>query len=206
MKDFKPRPRARPTHIGNTLVGIFIGLLLGLLIASAIAVYMMKSPLPWVSRPRPAERAEKSDRGTEKGAEKASPGQAEAAKPAAATKSGERPTFDFYRILPGQEGGGPPPAQPKGAAPPGESTAAARDGMMIQAGSFQNPADADNVKAKLALLGLEANIETVDLPDKGTWYRVRLGPYKSPADAEKVRSQLASSGIQSTVVRNNAAP
>ena len=81
-----------------------------------------------------------------------------------------------------------------------------RETFLLQAGAFQNPAEADNVKAKLALLGLESNIETVDLPDKGTWYRVRLGPYRSLTEVNHIRAQLAQSGIDVSLVRNNPAP
>ena len=57
MRDYKPRPKAKRNYVGNTLLGIFVGLLLGLLIASAIAVYMMRAPLPWTSKARLLEKS-----------------------------------------------------------------------------------------------------------------------------------------------------
>ena len=62
---------------------------------------------------------------------------------------------------------------------------ASKDVYFIQAGSFQNPADADNQKARLAILGFESSVEPANLPDKGTWYRVRLGPYKKVEEINK---------------------
>ena len=72
---------------------------------------------------------------------------------------------------------------------------------MIQAGSFQNASDADNMKAKLALIGLMANVEPTAIPDKGTWYRVRLGPYASLGEINHIRSQLASNGVDATLIK-----
>jgi cell division protein FtsN len=226
VRDYKPRRKAKPTNIGNTLLGIFFGLLLGLIMAAAIAIYMMKSPLPWSGKGRAAAGAERQGEaagepaGRSSGADKAG--------------SGDRARFDFYRILPGKEGTpAPAAAAPAGrigvAAPPpasqapvtapyppasqvpervatAESGAPARDSFILQAGAFQNPAEADNLKAKLALLGMESNIETVALPDKGTWYRVRLGPFRSLPEVTRVRAQLAQSGIDVALVRNNSAP
>ena len=84
----------------------------------------------------------------------------------------------------------------KGAAP--EPLA---DTYFLQAGSFQNPADADNQKAKIAILGLESNVEPSVLPDKGTWYRVRLGPYRRLDEINKTRATLAQNGIEANLVK-----
>jgi cell division protein FtsN len=96
---------------------------------------------------------------------------------AALTKAGDssKPRFDFYKILPGQEV--PVTDKELRAAAKSPDKAAAKDLYFVQAGAFQNPADADNLKARLALAGLVASVEPANLPDKGIWYRVRLGPY-----------------------------
>lgn len=54
--------------------------------------------------------------------------------------------------------------------------------VFLQTGSFQSAADADNQKAKLALMGAEAEVQQVMLQDK-VWYRVRLGPFKKMDEA-----------------------
>jgi len=84
--------------------------------------------------------------------------------------------------------------------PPGQQEAS-KDVYFIQAGSFQNPSEADNQKARLAILGFEASVEPANLPDKGTWYRVRLGPYKKVEDINKIRQQLAQNGIDASLVK-----
>ncbi len=220
MKDFKPRPKVKHTSVGNTLIGIFIGLMLGLLMAAAVAIYMMKSPLPWSSKPKGADKslsesraeggsttpsADPSRSGTAGQQAKGTINEAPAGKAAtAAGAEGDKPRFDFYKILPGKEDA-PAPSAVGAASPrsarPAEAVAPVEH-FILQAGAFQDPADADAVKARLALLGLEAGIETVDLPDRGTWYRVRLGPYANLAEVNHVRSQLAQNGIDVSLVRN----
>ena len=71
----------------------------------------------------------------------------------------------------------------------------------LQAGSFQNANDAENLKAKLAMLGIQASVQTADVPAKGVWHRVRLGPYASAGDMDRVRASLQQSGIQSSAVK-----
>ena len=66
--------------------------------------------------------------------------------------------------------------------------------LFLQAGSFSTPEDADNQKAKLAFMGIEAVIQQVMIQDK-TLYRVRVGPYTRIDELNKVRAQLAKSGI-----------
>ena len=71
----------------------------------------------------------------------------------------------------------------------------------LQAGSFEDPSEADNLKARLALMGVEASVQKVDVPDKGTVHRVRVGPYLGQEDMTKAKTQLASAGINAAVVR-----
>ena len=83
---------------------------------------------------------------------------------------------------------------------------ASKDVYFIQAGSFQNPADADNQKARLAILGFESSVEPANLPDKGTWYRVRLGPYNKVEEINRVRQALAQNGIDASLVKIKEQP
>jgi cell division protein FtsN len=78
---------------------------------------------------------------------------------------------------------------------------ALKETYFLQAGAFQNPADADNLKAKLALMGYEASVEPTNIAEKGTWYRVRLGPYNRVEDINRVRQQMADNGVQASLIR-----
>ncbi|MCC6208968.1 MAG: SPOR domain-containing protein, partial [Gammaproteobacteria bacterium] len=56
--------------------------------------------------------------------------------------------------------------------------------------------EADNLKARLALLGVQASIQTVIISDDNTWYRVRVGPYKNLKDLEQARTALQRNDVE----------
>ena len=70
----------------------------------------------------------------------------------------------------------------------------------LQAGAFREPEDAENAKAKLAMMGFEANIS--ERPsDTGTLYRVRVGPFRQLEGMTRARSKLSDNGVDVAVVR-----
>ncbi|MBV1774829.1 SPOR domain-containing protein [Burkholderiaceae bacterium DAT-1] len=74
-------------------------------------------------------------------------------------------------------------------------------GTYLQVGAFQNESEANNLKARLALLGVEANLETTS-GTQGVLHRVRVGPMTSQADIDGTRALLKSNGIESALVKN----
>src|SRR6266550_3402534 len=56
-------------------------------------------------------------------------------------------------------------------------------------------------KSRLAILGFESSVEPANLPDKGTWYRVRMGPYTRVEEINRVRQMLAQNGIDASLVK-----
>jgi cell division protein FtsN len=180
---------------GTLLVGVLIGLLLGLGIALAVAWYINKMPTPFLNRAVPPSKSE-----AQKGA------MSDIAK--GDDKSGKtqdsKPRFDFYRILPGAEE--PVTEQQLRDAQRSASTAQGKEAFFLQAGAFQNAPDADNLKARLALLGVEATIQTAALPDKGTVHRVRAGPYTAIDDLDRARNILKQNGIETTLVKVREVP
>jgi cell division protein FtsN len=190
----KPANRsALPSRSGGGFVlGVFIGLLIGLGIALGVAFYINKTPLPFLGKSKPA-------------ASKDAPGDAAKAAPVAGMPQGEaradKPKFDFYKILPGNEEPVSERELKDAAKAAKGQPEAARGVYFIQAGSFQNPADADNQKAKIAILGFESTVEPGTLPDKGTWYRVRMGPYTTLEELNRVRRTLAQNGIDANLVK-----
>ena len=180
---------------GNFLAGMGVGVLLGLAVSLGIAFYLNRTPIPFMTA-KPKQDEKKSD--------KAKP-PAIAGLPQSSTAPAipEKPKFDFYRILTGSE----EPVTEKEirermrASAKGGQQDASKDVYFIQAGSFQNPAEADNQKARLAILGFESSVEPANLPDKGTWYRVRMGPYAKLEEINKVRQALAQNGIDASLVK-----
>jgi cell division protein FtsN len=59
------------------------------------------------------------------------------------------------------------------------------------------------LKARLALAGLEAQIQTATLPDNSIWHRVRLGPYSNAQDLDKAKAALKENKIDATVIKVN---
>jgi cell division protein FtsN len=178
---------------GSLLIGILIGLVLGLGIALAVAWYINKMPTPFVNRAVPPSKSEPL-----KGADLAK------ADDQAAKAPDGKPRFDFYKILPGSEE--PVTEQQFKEAQQKPLTAQAKEAFFLQAGAFQNAPDADNLKARLALLGVEATVQTTTLPDKGVWHRVRVGPYTAIEDLNRARDTLQQNGIETTLIKVREAP
>ena len=74
--------------------------------------------------------------------------------------------------------------------------------LWLQAGAFQHVEEADNMKAKLALLGVEAGIQPVELASQGTLYRVRIGPLHTQEELEATRKRLSDNAIAAEPVKN----
>jgi hypothetical protein len=183
---------------GGMLIGVFIGLVLGVVLCAAVMFYINGSALPLHIR-----EATPAPGGT--GAEPAAlPG-----KPG--DKASTKPRFDFYDMLPGGQTATPAEQRDNAAALPGlaaPTTAdlpppapAANEGLSLQAGAFSSEQEADNLRARLALMGLESSVFTFTAPGRNTLYRVRLGPYASVDEMKKVRSDLAQNGIDASIVR-----
>lgn len=193
----KPEKRSAPPSRsgGSFLLGMFVGLLIGLGLALGVAFYLSKTPLPFLGKSKPAAGKD----GKDAAADPAKPAVV-AGMPQGAAK-GDKPKFDFYKILPGSEEPVSEKEMKDAAKSSKSQPEAARGVYFIQAGSFQNPADADNQKAKIAILGFESSVEPTALPDKGTWYRVRLGPYTTLEELNRVRRTLSQSGIDASLVK-----
>ena len=182
----KPRRRSE----GGFLLGMFVGVVLGLAVALGIAFYLNKSPMPFQTA-----KPTKSDKDGGK-----APAIAGLPQGSSVPQLPEKPKFDFYSILPKEEPVTEKELRDKARTARGQQEIS-KDVYFIQAGSFQNPADADNQKARLAILGFESSVEPANLPDKGTWYRVRMGPYSKVEEINRVRQALAQSGIEASLVK-----
>ena len=75
------------------------------------------------------------------------------------------------------------------------------DRYWLQAGSFSAQADAENLKARLALGGWEANVQEGNVPDKGVRYRVRLGPFDDADELNRMKAELARRGFDVAVIK-----
>jgi cell division protein FtsN len=127
----------------------------------------------------------------------------------------DKPTFDFYSVLPEKEVVIPDAQlsaqaraeQQKAAAAnapaptaPSATATAAGTGYLLQVGSFPNGADADAMKAKLALQGFTASVQPVTINGQ-TWNRVRLGPFASATELEAAKQRLTGAGIHAIALK-----
>ncbi len=110
-----------------------------------------------------------------------------------------RPKFDFYTILPELEVAIPEQEllDSNKSAPPQQ-----HNEYMLQAGSFRKYSEAERLKARLALQGIEASIQKVKINDTDSWHRVRIGPLKDIKQLNQTRRRLRNLGIASIVVKN----
>lgn len=136
----------------------------------------------------------------------------------------EEPRFDFYTLLEkeqlvvsGETRPRPPTQNPARPVAPSAATAAPSAGVaptaraapaspgitryLVLAGSFREAANAEAHRAKLALAGIEARIETVATQDRATLHRVRIGPANSLEQAQGIAAKLKSQGMDSRVVK-----
>ncbi len=86
------------------------------------------------------------------------------------------------------------------AAPTPAATPASDARYILQAGAFGGSGDAESVKAKIALLGLNARVESAQIGGK-TVYRVRMGPYGTASELADAKAKLASGGLPAMAVR-----
>jgi len=192
MPQAAPR-RTRRKAEGGFLLGMSVGVLIGLAVALGIAFYLNKAPVPFLTaKPTKADKEQASGK---------PPAIAGLPGTASVPPAADKPKFDFYKILPGQEEPVSEKELRERSRQARSQQEASKDVYFIQAGSFQNPADADNQKARLAILGYESSVEPANLPDKGTWYRVRLGPYTKVEEINRVRQALAQNGIDASLIK-----
>ncbi len=179
---------------GPFLLGLFLGLLLGLGIALGVAWYVNKIPSPFLSKDKLAVLPGSESKPEPPVVQTAPKPEEKPAKPAPAK---DKPRFDFYKILPGAE----EPVTDQELRQTAKQKGQSNDTYFLQAGAFQNLAEADNLKAKLALLGVEASIQSATIADKGVWHRVRIGPYSKVDELSRVRATLKQNGIDTSLVK-----
>jgi cell division protein FtsN len=184
-------------------IWVGIGLLLGvglmlLVLFKDWAPLLRKKNLP---QPNPTATAP----------EASEPAVADASKP----KEPPKKSYDFYKVLEANEVVIPDAElsakaraeqQARTAAPnatttppvPGATPAGGR--YILQAGSYPDAKGADEIKAKLALLGFQAQVQPVTVNGKA-WHRVRLGPYPSASELETAKRALSDNGINAIALK-----
>ncbi|SEQ89451.1 Cell division protein FtsN [Nitrosomonas sp. Nm51] len=222
-RDYKSRKSATSrSGNGALMLGIFIGYTLGIISAIGIWFYLEQAPSPFLTEQQISEHRGVHDNPGNEGQDKSAESRSENT-----VKMDEKLQFDFYNILPGDNEPSmtfetpqtteqpqitekprpapapsvalpqPPPAREKQIQPASAYT----ETYYLQVGSFRNNADADNLKARLALLGVIASVQSAELSDKGIWYRVRVGPFTQKSRVDQMHHTLRENGIEAQFIK-----
>ena len=108
-------------------------------------------------------------------------------------------SYDFYSMLPKFEV--VVPEKDKDVKPDIRGVPETRRGTyVLQAGSYKNFADADRVRAQLALQGVESKVQKVSV-DNDTWHRIRIGPISKLDELNRLRTLLRKADVDVLVIR-----
>jgi cell division protein FtsN len=201
-KDYKHRANSRDTsnRRRNSQKSSGIGLLKWMLITALIigfAVFLVYLKSPELQKSAPAVVAQAQEKvvpaksGKIETTNKASTDQAKK------DQKPQSPQFDFYTILPKKEM----------IVPDHEIKTRTREeqvgknkkaSYVIQAGSSRDPKDADQLRAKLALMGIESKIQKAKV-ESAIWYRVKIGPYSQMGSVNTIMSRLQKNGMKPVI-------
>ena len=204
------------TQRGGTLVGLIIGALVGLGAALAVAVYITKVPVPFMNKGQ--SRSPDHDAAEAKKNRDWNPNAPlygkNPAKPSAAASG---PVIDVTPQKPAASSPAPAVSAARAApasadpigdlakarlATPAPTAGAGADpfSYFVQVGAFRTPEDAEQQRAKISLMGLEAKVTEREQSGR-TVFRVRLGPFDKKDEAEKAKERLDGSGVETALVR-----
>jgi cell division protein FtsN len=198
---------------GYAVIGVLIGAILMALVMRGSLFTSLKKPAGPHANPQAT-----AQRGSDPGV----------LEPAAGDSTPKKPQYDFYSVLSEKEvripdaeisaqaqaeqkqqtQTPPAPAREPGVAvqnvtaAPAESVTSSSggSGYLLQVGAFPSASAAEAQKAKLALQGFVANVQTVDVGGQ-TYHRVRLGPFRSATELETTKQKLASAGIPAIALK-----
>lgn len=192
---------------GGFALGLIVGLLIGLALALVVALYVTKVPVPFINKV-PQRTAEQDAAEVERNkqwdpnaglsptrpATSAPPAvavqpSAASAPPATARPGASAPARNPAAILAGQP-----------EAPPSTKPGADPFIYFVQAGAYAKPEDAEQQRARLAMMGFAAKVTEREQNGR-TMYRVRLGPYPVKDEADNAQNRLQGSGVDAALVR-----
>lgn len=180
-RDYKPK--SKKENSGNPfLSGFLIGLLLGVILTAGLTMYIQGDTSPF-----------KSNKGKSTTIEPLTESVDEDEESSASSKPEDK--LDFYTILPKSESS----VTEEEIAQTDITTK--KEDYFLQVGSFKSEADADNLKANLALQGFEAIVQTATIPEQGTWHRVRVGPLKNIEAINKIRAELLANDFNADLIK-----
>ena len=182
-----------------------VGLVLGIAIAGGLAVYLNNAPTPFLNKQLVSTANNSSGTlilqpgTTIKSSASADDG--DVSTPSAPKNNASEGNYDFYDVLQSQKAVNDKPANTN--QKPASSVApATRTVFFIQAGAFSSVDLASNMKARLALLGVDSTIKS-QTSGSNTINRVLVGPFTNEQSAQKVINQLSDGQISASLITVN---
>ncbi len=170
---------------GSTAIGVILGVLIGLGVALGVAVYVMKVPTPFNSKS--TSRTPAQDAAESKKNKDWDPNAALSNKPAAKPTDTVAPTVQ------------PATTSPASSIPASPTPDAAVE-YYVQVGAFRSDADAQALRAKLALSNFDGKV--IEREQSGQKvFRVRVGPFANQAAGDKAKANLDAAGFETMVMR-----
>lgn len=203
MAQYRQSPSRVPTKKSNVWTGIFIGLIIGLVGAAVLAV--------WLGRSSPFADHNSNVQNNVTPSNPITPSAPIMDPVTHALPAQTSQHYDFYKMLPGAATNGvgtvgaPPPPATTDANTMSSTAHPALPSIWLQVGAFVDAQKADDLKARMALMGHEATVFITTKSDKIPEYHVRLGPY-TEADAEKLQASLMDEHIASSLIKSDAIP
>jgi cell division protein FtsN len=184
-KDYKnaSKPKRKAQKATPGWLWMLGGLSIGLFVA--VLVYLKDDFLEKTARNQSAPVADKGQLAAESPALEVVPAQATPAR------------FDFYKLLPEMEVFIPPqePAEQR------QQKTADTFSYYLQVGSFRQFADADRLRAQLALKNIESHIQRASIKGNQAWHRVRVGPFHSARKMDIVKNRLRAQSLDPIVLK-----
>ena len=180
-RDYKTK-RSKPAAFSGW-IGLACGLGLGLAVAGIVYLKDHRLDAPPASADKVIKKRTRSN------------------EPPEAGESGpeESKSYAFYEMLPKFEV--VVPEKDKDVKPDVRGVPETRRGTyVLQAGSYKNFADADRVRAQLALQGVESKVQKVSV-DNDTWHRIRIGPVSKLDELNRLRTLLRKADVDVLVIR-----
>lgn len=229
MKQQPSRQQSMQLQRGGTVIGFIVGVVVGLAGALAVAVYITKVPVPFLSKGQSrsaqqdaAEAKKNKDwdpnaalygKNPAKAVPPAIAGGADATKPStsvAVAGAAKADPKDAAKVDPkvGTKTDAKPDAKAGASTDPLGDLVKAKSGTaeaeqfsyFVQVGAFRTLEDAENHRAKLALSGVESKVSEREQSGRMV-YRVRVGPFEKKEDGEKSKEKLDKAGLETTLVR-----
>ncbi|MCL2876118.1 MAG: SPOR domain-containing protein [Betaproteobacteria bacterium] len=182
-------------------MGVFVGMILGAVIVTIAVAIFNQNDNPF-SQTLSTKQAADTATATQQ-----TPPSVAALPGKPGDRPAEKPDYTFFNTLPNGENAPItplPPAelpQPQATIAPAQTTTPTKQ-IYLQLAAFENAEQADDLKARLLLMGLDPVTQRAQLPDGRIVHRIRIGPFTDREDLKAMRARLVSSGFSAEEVSN----